>query len=160
MAKSRALTWILVILVVLASSAAAAAFYLLYQDRSDDGFAHAGETLQQAAAPAVAAAPIYVSLDPFTVNLSEDGDGPRLLYAGLTLKVKDAATQEALATYRPQVRNRLVLLLSGKAPGDISHAEGKQLLADEIVARLSDALDGGQTELHIDQVLFTEFIVQ
>ena len=81
MAKSRRLIWCLVILVILASFGAAAGFYLLYQEKahaeSADTF---GEHMAQASTGAVEdTAPIYLKLEPFTVNLAEDNAGPRLL---------------------------------------------------------------------------------
>ena len=162
MAKSRRLIWCLVILVILASFGAAAGFFLLYQEKahaeSADTF---GEHMAQASTGAVEdTAPIYLKLEPFTVNLAEDNAGPRLLYAGLTLKLSDDASLETLEQHRPQVRNQLLLLLSDREAETLVSASGKKALAEDIVATLEDVLGPERPRIHIDDVLFTEFIVQ
>jgi flagellar FliL protein len=54
-------------------------------------------------------APVFFPLDTFTVNL---GDADRVLYVGITLRLKDEATRSRLNDYLPEVRSRLLLLFS------------------------------------------------
>ncbi|GAA3540271.1 flagellar basal body-associated protein FliL [Zobellella aerophila] len=104
--------------------------------------------------------PIFVKIDPFTVNLQADDYGPRLLYTGLSLKVGNTLTRDMIATHMPQIRNRLLLLLSGQDPEEITSAGGKAQLAARILEQLRLPLAEPQPELLINDVLFTEFIVQ
>ncbi|MBY6206148.1 MULTISPECIES: flagellar basal body-associated protein FliL [Halomonas] len=166
MAKSRRLIWLLVILVILASFGAAAGFYLLYQEKAKTS-AHAsledaiGDTLVDASTPAhPAVAPIYLKLEPFTVNLADEDDIPRLLYAGMTLQLTDEQSLETLEQHRPQVRNKLLLLLSDREAESLVTASGKRALASDIVTTLKDVLGPDRARIGIDDVLFTEFIVQ
>lgn len=104
--------------------------------------------------------PVFVKIDPFTVNLRSDQFGPRLLYAGMTLEVQEGPTRETLLNNMPQVRSRLLVLLSGLDAERISTAAGKTALAEAIRQRLSEPYANSTAEIEIFEVLFTEFIVQ
>ncbi|ALM54238.1 flagellar basal body-associated protein FliL [Halomonas huangheensis] len=161
MARSRWLIWLLVVLVITASSAAAIAIYMLL-NQSPGALAHAGEAQQDTAhtraEPPVD--PIYLKLEPFTVNLAEDNGGPRMLYMGITLQLGDQLSQQAIDRIRPQVRNRVVLMLSGRKAEDLVTPEGKQQLATDLTTGLSELLAENHSDVNISHVLFTEFIVQ
>lgn len=116
---------------------------------------------RQPAAPAapVVPAPIFVTLDSFTVNLkSEDGD--RFLHTGLSVKVADAQTQARLAEYLPEARSRILLLLSSKQPQDLATVEGKRKLAQEIRQTLNQPFAAALPAQQVLDVLFTSFVVQ
>jgi len=103
--------------------------------------------------------PVFVTISPFTVNLASDQFGPRLLYAGLTLEVPSDKVKATLTKNMPQVRNRLLVLLSGQQAENIAQSEGKKVLAKSIMDSLSAPYNGDE-EIAINDVLFTEFIVQ
>lgn len=103
--------------------------------------------------------PVFVTISPFTVNLQSDQFGPRLLYAGLTLEVPSEKVKATLMKNMPTVRNRLLVLLSGQEAERITQSEGKKVLAKSIMNSLSAPYQGDE-ELAINNVLFTEFIVQ
>ncbi|CAB0151048.1 hypothetical protein PSI9734_01466 [Pseudidiomarina piscicola] len=103
--------------------------------------------------------PVFLTIKPFTVNLENDQFGPRLLYAGLTLELPNDDVRALLDKNMPQVRNRLLVLLSGKNAEQIAQSEGKQLLAQSIANTLSEPYNGDES-IEINKVLFTEFIVQ
>lgn len=151
---SRKLLWLLILLVVLSSSAAAAAIYLVL----DQGDTAARAMVAQESAERQP--PIFVKIEPFTVNLADDAYGSRLLYAGLSLKVADAETREILEQHMPQVRSRLLLMFSGQQADELTRPGGKQQLADRVLAVLDAPMTDPQPELAIEDVLFTEFIVQ
>ncbi len=151
---SSKLLWLMIILVLLSTAAAGVAIYLVMNDR--DGSVQGnlqGQQLQRQA-------PIFVKIDPFTVNLADDNFGSRLLYLGLSLKVGDKETQDILQEHMPQVRSRLLMLLSGKQAAELTSPDGKRRLGEEITAVISDPLTQPQPPLDIRDVLFTEFIVQ
>lgn len=152
---SRKLLWLLVVLVVLSLSATATALFMLFTQQGG---------MEQARAEEPAAIeyqePIFVEIDPFTVNLAEDNYGARLLYAGISLKVTDTRSRELLETHMPQVRSRLLTLLSGQQAEDLTSANGKKRLTDQIIAALEAPMSETQPDLAIEDVLFTEFIVQ
>ncbi|SQD04566.1 flagellar protein FliL [Escherichia coli] len=47
----------------------------------------------------VVPSPVFYALDTFTVNL---GDADRVLYIGVTLRLKDEATRSRLSEYLPE----------------------------------------------------------
>ncbi|RUO35592.1 flagellar basal body-associated protein FliL [Aliidiomarina shirensis] len=104
--------------------------------------------------------PVFVKIEPFTVNLRSDQFGPRLLYTGMTLEVQDGDTRQTLLDNMPQVRSRLLVMLSGLDAENISTTEGKTELAERIKVRLSESYANSTAEIEIFEVLFTEFIVQ
>jgi len=147
------LLWVMIILVLLSSAGAAAAIYMVLDDRDDTP----EDAEEQAAEPQP---PVFLTIEPFTVNLADDRHGTRLLYTGITLRVENEETRELLEEHMPQVRSRLLTVLSGQEAGDLTSSEGKQQLARTINERLSEPFDENQPSLELREVLFTEFIVQ
>ncbi len=57
--------------------------------------------------------PIFMELEPFTVNLTGAADTPdRVLYIHVTLRLANEKSRKQLHEYLPEVRSRLLLLLS------------------------------------------------
>lgn len=75
--------------------------------------------------------PIFVPLDPFTVNLA-DRDAERYAQIGLTLEIEDAKVGDELKLYMPAIRNNILMLLAHKTAGELLTREGKLHLAQEI----------------------------
>ncbi|OJA06281.1 flagellar basal body-associated protein FliL [Halomonas sp. QHL1] len=151
---SKKLLWIMIILVLLSSAGAAVAIYMVI-DQRNDGSGNA--EMQQAME---LESPIFMRIEPFTVNLADDSYGSRLLYTGVTLRVGNERSKAILEEHMPQVRSRLLMLLSGKQADELTSSEGKQQLAQAIVDRLNVPLTENQPPLDLREVLFTEFIVQ
>ncbi len=151
---SKKLLWIMVILVLLSSAGAAAAIYMV-MDQRDGGADNAA-----AEQPLEREQPIFMRIEPFTVNLADDSYGSRLLYTGVTLRVGNDESRVILEEHMPQVRSRLLMLLSGKQADELTSTEGKQQLAQAIVDRLNVPLTENQPPLDLREVLFTDFIVQ
>lgn len=147
---SRKLLWIISILAVVSVCAAGAALYMVMGQ---------GESRAAQAVPE-RRAPIFVKIDPFTVNLADDTHGSRLLYTGISLKVGDQQTQDILLEHMPQVRSRLLMLLSGQESRELTRPDGRLQLAEKIMATLQPPMTEHQPDLIIEDVLFTEFIVQ
>ena len=99
--KSKRAIWIpLLVLITLAACATAGYSYWRMQQQP---------SASVSAEPAPPPAPVFFALDTFTVNL---GDADRVLYIGVTLRMKDEATRARLSEYLPEVRSRLLLLFS------------------------------------------------
>jgi flagellar FliL protein len=60
----------------------------------------------------------------------------------------------------PDIRNRILLLLSNKKASQISTLEGKQALTAEIMSETAQALGGSVPAGGISSVLFTSFVIQ
>lgn len=155
--------------LVLALGGGAAAMLLLQSPADPDHEAKA-----EAGAP-----PHFVNLEPFTVNLQPES-GEQFLQVVATLKIKDKEVEERIKTYMPELRHRILLLLSGKKPSEIATPEGREALAEELRGEANRILGGSGGKAiktaaatkpigaagtriasgPVRSVLFTSFIVQ
>ncbi|MBZ9556982.1 MULTISPECIES: flagellar basal body-associated protein FliL [unclassified Modicisalibacter] len=154
--KRRKPWWLLGLLIILISVACSAGVYFLLESRGSG----AGAESAQAAEPVEPEIPIFVTVKPFTVNIQSDDYSQRLLYIGLSIKVADEASKDLLESHMPQVRSRLLMLLSSQNADDLVTPEGKQRLTGEILALFDKPFSDPQPPLNVDDVLYTDFIVQ
>jgi len=105
------------------------------------------------------APPVFFALDPFTVNLQSD-DGERYLHLGLTLKLTDPKAADDLKEHMPEIRSRILLLLSNKHPADLATPEGKTALIKELQTQIQLPFSPGGDSTNVSEVLFTDFVVQ
>lgn len=103
--------------------------------------------------------PVFLVMEPFTVNLQSDG-GEQFLQAAFTLQVGTAEQVDQLKVYMPQVRSRLLLLLSSKKAAEINTAEGKKKLNQEIIAAVRQPFTPGAKPQEISDVFITSFVIQ
>ena len=96
--------------------------------------------------------------DTLVYTASEDAD--RVLYIGVTLRLKDEATRSRLSEYLPEVRSRLLLLFSRQDAAVLATEEGKKNLIAEIKTTLSTPLVAGQPKQDVTDVLYTAFILR
>lgn len=147
--KSKRAIWIpLLVLITLAACATAGySYWRMHQQPS----------ASVSAEPAPPPAPVFFALDTFTVNL---GDADRVLYIGVTLRMKDEATRARLSEYLPEVRNRLLLLFSRQNAATLATEQGKQQLIAAIKETLATPLVVGQPKQVVTDVLYTAFILR
>lgn len=119
-----------VIALVVLGSAGGGAWW--YMNRSHD------ETAKEAKV-GPAKPPVFLPLDPFTVNLVLE-ENPLFMQVGISLKVADAAAVDALKLHMPEVRDRVLLLLSSQKASTLLTLEGKRNLANDIVAAINAIL--------------------
>lgn len=105
-----------------------------------------------------AKAPIFLTLDPFVVNLQPE-DGDFYLQIALTIQLPNQITADTLKLFMPQVRSRLLLLLSSKKASELMSNDGKEVLRDEIIDELSEPFSGNKG-LMITDVAYTSFVIQ
>jgi flagellar protein FliL len=89
--------------------------------------------------PAADVPPIFLPIDQFTTNLNPEG-GEQFLQAAFTLRVTDLEVVEAVKLRLPDVRNRILLLLSSKKAAELATVEGKQKLSAEIAQVTNEAI--------------------
>ncbi len=84
--------------------------------------------------------PKFVPLgEKFTVNLQRE-EGDQYLQAGITLKVLDPKLEEKIKATMPELRSKLLFLLSSKKPSELVSAEGKKVLVAQIIAEADSIL--------------------
>lgn len=117
--------------------------------------------------------PVFVKLDPFTVKLQPE-QTDSYLQAVPELRVLDAPVGDKVKQYMPEVRHKVLLLLSGKKPSEISTPQGVQKLSNEIRDEINlivgeprrkkaaEAAGGDRAgpDDPVQAVLFTSFIIQ
>lgn len=107
------------------------------------------------ARPATPSPPVFVTLDQFTVNLLPE-ESDQYLQVMLAIKVADNSAVDAIKLHMPEVRDRILLLLSSKQTSDLITVEGKQKLSKEIVAETRALVP----QEKVMNVFFTSFVIQ
>ena len=103
--------------------------------------------------------PVFVVLEPFTVNLQSDGT-EQFLQVAFTLQAASTEEVDLIKTYMPQVRSRLLLLLSSKHAADINTPAGKKALGIEIAAAVNTPFTPAGKKQEVSDVFFTSFVIQ
>ena len=103
--------------------------------------------------------PVFVSLDPFVVNLIQE-NGDHYLQIGLVYQMADDKAVERLKSFMPVIRNRILMLLSSKRPSDIATPEGKQKLVEELVAAARESVPGPTPERGIESAMLSAMVIQ
>lgn len=164
---------ILAVVLVLVLGGGGAAYMLLKKsDHAEDGDEDVAEettkTKKKDKKKDHAALPVFVNLEPFTVNLVPE-TGDQYLQVILSLELEDATTEPALKAQMPKIRNNLTLLLSSKKASELLPKEGKEHLAEALKDEINSVIEppkknkkGEVTmpEGPVKSVLFTSFIIQ
>ncbi len=108
---------------------------------------------QAPARPRALARPL--PLPDLTVNLA-DPPGNRYLKIAMEVEVSAKDAERELQAQTARVRDAIILLLSGKTVRELSTAQGKVLLKNEVAARLNQILGAPR----ITRVYFTNFVIQ
>ena len=139
---------LLVALAALGITAAAAAAYF-YLDSKDKATPVVTQPVD----------PIFIALDPFTVNLQPNSRA-RFLHVGVTLKVADAKSQSQVTQYLPEVRSRVLTVLSNRESESLVTPENKAQLVAELMAALNQPFAPNLPPQKIASVMFTTFMLQ
>ncbi len=94
-------------------------------------------------------------MDTFTVNLLSDS-GRRYLKVEMNLEIDGEELAAELDNKKAVIRDIIIRLLSSKSLDEISTAKGKDKLKEQITDQLNMRLRDG----HINNVYFTEFVIQ
>ena len=170
MSNTPVIVLLVLLLLVLLGGAGGGAWYLLRSEplpeESDTSAATKGKAAKGGAAKAASAKavsskpPLFVPLEQFTVNLQPENGTAQFLQVGLSIKITENTTGDAIKLHIPEIRNRILLLLSGKKASEISSTAGKNNLSAELVREISQPLAGKLPAGSIDAVLFTSFVIQ
>lgn len=103
--------------------------------------------------------PVFLLMEPFVVNLLSDGTD-QFLQCTFTMQVPNSEQVDLLKLYMPQVRSRLLLLLTSKHATDLNTGEGKKKLITEIKAATNLPFTPGGKPQEVSDVFFTSFVIQ
>lgn len=105
-------------------------------------------------------ASFYDSLDPaFLANFTAGGR-QHYLQISLTAMARDEEALAALHTHMPLVRNRIVMQLSAEQFEQLQTDEGRQQLQQKLLAAIQEIMTKETGKPHIEQVFFTNFVMQ
>lgn len=86
---------------------------------------------------------VFLPIESFTVNLVSPESQPQYLQAGITLKLYEQGQGELIKDRMPEVRDRILMVLSSKKVADLLPVTGKQKLAIEIADAVKDIIAPG-----------------
>ena len=98
--------------------------------------------------------PLY-SLDTMIVNLADRG-GKRYLRVTMALELSDPEAMATIESRLPQVRDAILMILPTKTYDEVSTTEGKAALRHQLMEKINSLMTKGQ----VDNIYFTEFVVQ
>ena len=123
-------------------------------------------TTEESTAPLEDEQPVFVHLQPFTVNLVTE-TGYEFLQTSISLEVRDAQAEAAINNWLPKIRSRLTALLSAEKSSELLSQAGKDRLAislkneiNAIIAAKKGKQVQAATGSPVKSVLFTSFIIQ
>jgi flagellar protein FliL len=148
--KSKKKLFLILGLLLLVVGGGGGAFFFLGEETAEPGAA----AKQEPAKP-----PVFIQMEPFTVNLQQES-GEQYLQVQFTLQVADQAQVELIKLYMPLVRSRLLLLLSSKKASELTSAEGKKKLQDDIIAAVKQPFTPQSPPQGVTGVFFTSFVIQ
>ena len=83
-----------------------------------------------------------------------------MLYIGFTLRFEDENSRKRVEKYLPEARSRILIELSSLNPETIHDKEMPQLIKESVKRVLQPAFVPEAYTQHINDVLFTNFVVQ
>ena len=151
--RSKKLLFIILGAVLVLALGGGAAYYFLVME--------AEEKTEEAPKPKVPDLLIFVPLEIFTVNLRPEGTEPQqYLQTTINLQVPSEEMAATLKAHIPELRNRILFILTNKKAAEIASVEGKNALITEITEELQKPFSGREKDQKLTGVYFTSFIIQ
>lgn len=104
----------------------------------------------------------YVDLQPAFITNVGISDNGSLMYVKTDISVRVSSQPAEMATryHLPALRNALVLLLSRQDEATVSTGRGREMIRAEALSELRTILEIEEGEPYLDDLMFTNFIVQ
>lgn len=142
-----------VALLLVAGGSVAVTMFLLNKDSPSEG-------AEPSAAVSARQPAVYEVLAPaFVINYRHE-NRQRYMQVTVALMTRDPASLEALKAHMPLLRNRLVMLFSGQDFAQLMTPVGKEMLRQQATASVQELAQQEVGSLAIEQVLFTNFVLQ
>ncbi|NBA95775.1 flagellar basal body-associated protein FliL [Pseudomonas sp. R5(2019)] len=125
-------------------------------------FLQKSESKPQEAAEVIQAKPValYESLTPaFIVNFNHGGR-QRYMQVSITLMARNQPDLDALKVHMPVIRNNLVMLFSSQPFDTLATPVGQEILRQKATASVQEVAQKEVGKPVIDQLLFTNFVLQ
>ncbi len=152
--KKSKLPLIIGLVVLLLGGGGAGAYFM--------GVFDSAEATEEDAADAepVKASAMYANLKPdFILNFKVNGRG-HFLKVAISLLTREQEVIDAVEQHRPLLRNELVMLFSAEQFETLKTAEGKESLRSRALTAIQAIMEKEIGKPGIEQVLFTDFVLQ
>lgn len=123
------------------------------------GVSSADVAPEEVAADPVADMPqmgVLVGLNEIIVTLKSTPARPRYLRINVDLEVKDQVTADIVTSRIPQLRDTVIMALSGKTAEELNSPEGRKGLRDEIFRKINVSFPDG----YLMNIYFSDLVVQ
>ena len=125
---------------------------------------HKGESAPDPAVAAAAAnakpVAVFEPLTPaFVVNFNANGR-QRYMQVSITMLGRNAADMEALKVHMPVIRNKLVMLFAAIPFESLASPIGQEMLRQKATASIQEVAQKELGKTVIEQLLFTNFVLQ
>ena len=98
-------------------------------------------------------------LPAFVANFNQNGR-QRYLQVSITLLARNQADLDALTVHMPVIRNNLVMLFSAQPFDTLATPVGQEMLRQKVTASVQEVAQKEVGKPVIEQVLFTNFVLQ
>ena len=129
----------LVAVLVLAGAGGGGAWYFMNKKGHDATAKEEPAHEEEALSGKHGAAPVYLAMENMVLNLADPG-GERVAQVGITLELESEKTVEKIKTLMPKVRSGVLMLVSQRTSDELLKRDGKEKLAIDIRAEVSDVL--------------------
>ncbi|MCD5979273.1 Flagellar basal body-associated protein [Pseudomonas savastanoi pv. glycinea] len=103
---------------------------------------------------------IFEALTPaFVVNFNSNGR-QRYMQVSITMLARNQADLDALKVHMPVIRNNLVMLFSGIPFDSLASPVGQEMLRQKATASVQEVAQKELGKTVIEQLLFTNFVLQ
>lgn len=147
--SGKKIIFIIFVLLLLIGGGGGAWWYFTGDESKDEKSAKVDST----------APPIFLAMEQFTVNLQAEA-GDHYLQVSMTLQAGSKDDVEQVKLYMPQIRSRILMLLTSKKASEIATTDGKKKLVEEIMAQVNLPVTPQGKPLTIVNVFFTSFVIQ
>ncbi|WP_339897760.1 flagellar basal body-associated FliL family protein [uncultured Gilvimarinus sp.] len=117
------------------------------------------ETSEATEQPAREAA-IYFPLKPEFITSFEVRGRQRYMQVEMNLMLRNNSAVKDIELHMPAIRNALVILLRGQIYAELQTPEGKELLRQQALNTVQQVLEAETGQPVIEQVLFTNLVLQ
>ncbi len=111
------------------------------------------------------AAPVVVQLKyidmkpPFTVNYQVEGR-TRIMQVNLSLAYRNEGVDQAVKLHMPLIRHNLINLIGGQDFNTLRTMDGREQLRQKILESVQQVIEQETGEAGVENVLFTNFVMQ
>ena len=150
--KLKLIILIAVALLLAIGTSVGATWFFMHNAQSKPALAQTAVVSKQPA--------IFEPMAPaFVANFNQNGR-QRYMQVSITLQGRDQADLEALKVHMPVIRNNLVMLFSGQDFTALATPIGQEMLRQRATASVQEVAQKELGKVVIEQLLFTNFVLQ